>query len=56
MPLRINKMDKALLLFLLSLLINLISKCLRIGLGVIFYYFLSAALMREYYRLEYRQF
>ena len=48
MPLRINKMDKALLLFLLSLLVNLTSKCLRIGLGVIFCRFLGAALTREY--------
>jgi len=56
MPLRVNKIDKALLLFLLSLLINLISKCLRISLGVIFCRFLSAALAREYYRLEYWQF
>jgi len=46
-------MDKALLLFLLSLLINLTSKYLWISLGVIFYYFLSAALARKYYRLEY---
>jgi hypothetical protein len=36
------------LLFLLSLLMNLF-KYLRIGLGVIFYRFLSTALVREYW-------
>ena len=48
MLLRINKMDKVLLLFLLFLLMNLF-KCLWIGLGMIFYCFLNSALVCEYW-------
>ena len=55
MLLYINKVDKILLLFSVSLLINLLfkySKCLQVYLNIVFYYFLCVGLLYKDWQIR----